>query len=477
LASPTEQTAASNTMPRPELNPLLNPLLAQNMGRWAETYYTAPPEKREEAVLELLRELQSQNPAGESTTNSIPFPAPASEDHAPHFELQPDAELLPNKFSPHAVDEETQMISLHCPHCGHDNPPGHSFCGECGEKLGHSGSAAAGADFLFAPPADGEVIEPHGDSIHASLERRPEEKWPEPGWPEPASSEHGSFEHGSFEQGSSEQLREPGYEPPPHEQDFAATALFAPRWHAEESPHTENFLHSEDLDEPDLNLYPPEGPRSYRVFIAAAVIIVFLVLAYMAWRGTKAAGPSHVPQFNSTTSDQTGSSAGAGAPAGIPETNPAPPASQPQANQENGATAHSANSANSSTPKVEPPANRQDALQKASSTAAAPRSVAPLEGKDTQSSHVPIAGGEELSTAQKYLNGQPRDAAQAAPWLWKAVGKQNGEATVLLADLYLKGDGVAKNCDQARLLLDAAASKGVPGAGERLRNMQAFGCQ
>jgi TPR repeat protein len=41
----------------------------------------------------------------------------------------------------------------------------------------------------------------------------------------------------------------------------------------------------------------------------------------------------------------------------------------------------------------------------------------------------------------------------------------------------LKGDGVSKNCDQARVLLDSAARQGMAGAGERLRNLQAFGCQ
>jgi len=36
---------------------------------------------------------------------------------------------------------------------------------------------------------------------------------------------------------------------------------------------------------------------------------------------------------------------------------------------------------------------------------------------------------------------------------------------------------VGKNCDQARVLLDAAARKGVKEAGERLRHLPAFGCQ
>lgn len=89
-------------------------------------------------------------------------------------------------------------------------------------------------------------------------------------------------------------------------------------------------------------------------------------------------------------------------------------------------------------------------------------------------------GSAELATAQDYLkgtNGQERNSAEAATWLWKSVGKRNAEATLLLADLYLKGDGVAKSCDQARVLLDAAARKGKTGAADRLRHLQAFGCE
>jgi hypothetical protein len=90
------------------------------------------------------------------------------------------------------------------------------------------------------------------------------------------------------------------------------------------------------------------------------------------------------------------------------------------------------------------------------------------------------SGAEELTTAEKYLNGNAgvaRDSGEAAQWLWKAVRKQNLAATVALSDLYLRGDGVPKSCDQARLLLDAAARKGGKAAAERLQNLQAFGCE
>jgi TPR repeat protein len=89
-------------------------------------------------------------------------------------------------------------------------------------------------------------------------------------------------------------------------------------------------------------------------------------------------------------------------------------------------------------------------------------------------------GAEELAIAQRYLSGtdgQARNSAEGAKWLWKAIAKHNADATLLLSDLYLKGDGVPKNCDQARVLLDAAAVRGMKGAGDRLRHLQAFGCQ
>ena len=91
-----------------------------------------------------------------------------------------------------------------------------------------------------------------------------------------------------------------------------------------------------------------------------------------------------------------------------------------------------------------------------------------------------LGGWDELAVARTFLNGtngRETSHSQAVPWLWKAVAKQNIDATVLLSGMYLRGDGVPKNCEQARLLLDAAAHKGRKDAAEQLRNLQAFGCQ
>lgn len=88
------------------------------------------------------------------------------------------------------------------------------------------------------------------------------------------------------------------------------------------------------------------------------------------------------------------------------------------------------------------------------------------------------AGGVELSHAQEYLDGTnvPRDSAIAAEWLWQAVRKGNTTAELRLADLYLRGEGVAKNCEQARLLLVAASRRGRFEAADKLRNLESAGC-
>jgi hypothetical protein len=60
-------------------------------------------------------------------------------------------------------------------------------------------------------------------------------------------------------------------------------------------------------------------------------------------------------------------------------------------------------------------------------------------------------------------------------WLWKATAKGNGEAPVLLADMYAQGKGVPKDCEQAVLLLNAAAKKMNVRARSKLGSMYAAG--
>ena len=81
--------------------------------------------------------------------------------------------------------------------------------------------------------------------------------------------------------------------------------------------------------------------------------------------------------------------------------------------------------------------------------------------------------------AQGILRGKNReqDLSRAVDLLWSAVKKGNVPAEVTLGDLYRRGDGVEKNCDQARVLLVAASKKGSADARQQLEQMAEKGCQ
>ena len=67
------------------------------------------------------------------------------------------------------------------------------------------------------------------------------------------------------------------------------------------------------------------------------------------------------------------------------------------------------------------------------------------------------------------------DSAAAAAWLWKATSRGNPEAPVRLADMYIKGNGVPRSCEQAMVLLRSAATKENAPARNRLAALYANG--
>jgi hypothetical protein len=215
----------------------------------------------------------------------------------------------------------------------------------------------------------------------------------------------------------------------------------------------------------------------YRRYIAVVVAALIMALGYVAWRNSRTnQNAQGVPLAPSpAVTDTAPASANQNTAASAPG-NP-PDATEPQA---------SPATSNAVPPAVPRPAEKPkqvEAAAKLQPTTPPPNhsSSSPQPASETfaeQSSQG--NGAEELAMAQRYLggsSGQARDAAEAAKWLWKSIAKHNGPAVLVLADLYLKGDGVSKSCDQARVLLDSAARRGMAGAGQRLRNIQAFGCQ
>lgn len=377
------------------LNPLLNPLLASHMGRWAEVYFTNPPEKREQAVSELLRELEQ-----------IAVPATVS--------AQAGAGTNPNESmdaadSVHPSASGSEVVYT-CGVCAYKNSAGHSFCGMCGAPL------------QVASQTEVPQI--------AEAAATPGRSW---------------LEH-SLDAEAVEETIEP------------VVTLNAAR----ESSDGLEAIWRQMEKKTDLShriVEPGPSPHRYPFYIGGVLAVIFVAFGFGVWRGTEA---------------RSGASASPSTVA-IPAAQPAAIRSTPSA----GATSTALPTRSQPPSEVQ---NREQTVASSSEGQASGSQTAP------QTAPVPASpsavgagqgGAQELAIAEQYLNGtsgMSRDSGEAAQWLWKAVSKRNVEATLALSDLYFRGDGVPKSCDQARLLLDAAARKGAPAAAERLRNLEASNC-
>lgn len=85
----------------------------------------------------------------------------------------------------------------------------------------------------------------------------------------------------------------------------------------------------------------------------------------------------------------------------------------------------------------------------------------------------------ELSTRVKEIQkGQPLPSTgESVASLWEDVKAGSISAEISLAERFIRGHGVAKNCDQARVLLRAASKKGSREARLRLYQLESGGCQ
>lgn len=74
------------------------------------------------------------------------------------------------------------------------------------------------------------------------------------------------------------------------------------------------------------------------------------------------------------------------------------------------------------------------------------------------------------------LPNSAEDRSAEATRLWSAVASGDSSAEVDLARLYLRGEGVPRNCEQARVLLRAAAKGGSSEARLALKKLRTRGC-
>jgi hypothetical protein len=73
-------------------------------------------------------------------------------------------------------------------------------------------------------------------------------------------------------------------------------------------------------------------------------------------------------------------------------------------------------------------------------------------------------------------NASQREHSRTPAQLWASVQAGNSKAAVELAELYIQGEGVPRNCAQARVLLLVASEKRNAGAIKRLQDLDKTGC-
>jgi cytoskeletal protein RodZ len=171
-----------------------------------------------------------------------------------------------------------------------------------------------------------------------------------------------------------------------------------------------------------------------------------------------------VPPSNSSTA--SGPSAANAAPVAPPDANTAK--SSPAAPDEISRSRSASASLNTRR-------NQNGAANSAASDAA----QSSAEDPSPDSSATLQKGQAEFQTADAALGqARTREAkARAAQLLWTAVSSGSSDAEVELADLYGRGEGVQKNCQQARILLSAARERSNPLVAKEASELRVYGCR
>jgi len=213
--------------------------------------------------------------------------------------------------------------------------------------------------------------------------------------------------------------------------------------------------------------------RSAWTGVAVAALVGFILLGVLEWRSQpNPAKPGPVEVVKARFHDLWQSHASGPQSSGLASANPMLSAQHPNVANPKApgpATAgtlaaakpldHAANPAPTSGPKAVMAAGPGQVAQGAASP-----QPATAEQNDTQvPARKPVRGEEELAKASN-----ASDAAAAAAWLWKATAKGNPEAPVRLAEMYIRGDGVPRSCEQAVVLLETAATQANVRARSRL---------
>jgi hypothetical protein len=217
----------------------------------------------------------------------------------------------------------------------------------------------------------------------------------------------------------------------------------------------------------------------FLALVAAAVVFHRDLGNGLIWLGAKVSGAGTQTAERPTTAMQQTTPSSAQPPVSPPADatrNPLPSTEQKETNQaaSTGETKKPANTPAAATNAADPAAKPKNPSTTPSSPAT---NKAPAQKPASELESEP--GEQEYLQAQDLLKSGDREGGfhEAVRLLWIAVEKGNSKAEVSLAELYRRGEGVTRNCDQTRILLTAAARKGNADAQRRLDKFLREGCE
>jgi len=208
------------------------------------------------------------------------------------------------------------------------------------------------------------------------------------------------------------------------------------------------------------------------ISLALAVILVALVLSFR-----REVGETLIRLGQRLAGEQqplpTSPAPNPASPAASPVRNDPTPASLPASNPSPSSSGQPSASIAQSQPAATPTQTPGVAAQSAPDRASTIRRIEDLPALEDGGS-----GQKEFDQAKTILKGihRQRDIQMAVALLWTGVRKGYVPADVTLADLYARGDGVQRSCEQARVLLKAAIQKGSPEGRRRLAQLRQQGC-
>jgi hypothetical protein len=283
-------------------------------------------------------------------------------------------------------------------------------------------------------------------------------------------------EHGAYEPavgGVRADRQSPPYVAPGRTNEEAAAAT--PAW-ASLRASTAPPIHDERFG--GMPLLREEGsfvatrPRSVALWrgiavLALATTVAALVVAYQREVG------STLIWLGETISGKTKASAE------MPESKPAPVNASPEGNPASSLPA-TEGAVDSQKPEEQKPQQADVTPKSGPQTSPIP---APAGRQTSRLDTVNTAGGgerqESLLERQVVRSERPEawNASDSVESLWGAVQSGSVSAERSLAERFVRGEGVAKNCDQAKILLKAAADRGSREARLRLYELETGGCQ